>query len=201
MSDAELVALFLQTGTQGCNVMDLAHQLLNEFGSLSLFVSASKQQFLAAKGLGKAKFGQLQAMKEMISRHYLASLHDQPVFENVNHTRTFLLSQMRDERDEVLAVMFLNNQHQLISFKKLFFGTINAASVYPRVIVRHGLELNAAALILVHNHPSGVAEPSMADKSITRQITDAAKLMDIAVIDHFVIGAGYSVSFAERGLI
>lgn len=199
LADAELLAIFLRTGIKGINVVDLSRSLLSEFGSLYGLLSANQQKFCQFRGLGQSKFVQLQASLEIARRYYTETLAKQSVFENVNQTRKFLFSQLRDEANEVFAVLLLDSQHRLIRFKKVFYGTINCANVYPRVLVKLALEHNAAAILLAHNHPSGVAEPSQADKQITRRIVEAMELVDIKVLDHFVTGAGYGVSFAERG--
>jgi DNA repair protein RadC len=201
LSDAELLAIFLRTGIQGCSAVDLARNLLSTFGSLRGLLSASQIEFCQAKGIGQAKFVQLQASIEM-SKRYLAEKMDKvDALNSVEQTQTFLLSKLRDQRQEVFAMLMLDSQHRLIKYRPMFFGTIDSASVYPRVLVKQALDDNAAAVILAHNHPSGVAEPSQADQHITRRIVDAMALVDIRVLDHFVIGDGVAVSFAQRGLI
>lgn len=201
LSDAELLAIFLGTGTKGIDVVDLSGILLRKFGSLYGLLSADKTVFLKTNGLGQAKYAQLQAVLEMAKRYYSEVLEAQPVFDHVLTTRTFLMSQLRDEPNEVFAVILLDSQHRLITFKKVFYGTIDSAIVHPRVLVKLALEKNASAIILAHNHPSGIAEPSLADKSITTRIISALALIDVKVLDHVVIGAGASVSFAERGWV
>jgi DNA repair protein RadC len=181
--------------------VDLARNLLSTFGSLRGLLSASQIEFCQAKGIGQAKFVQLQASIEM-SKRYLAEKMDKvDALNSVEQTQTFLLSKLRDQRQEVFAMLMLDSQHRLIKYRPMFFGTIDSASVYPRVLVKQALDDNAAAVILAHNHPSGVAEPSQADQHITRRIVDAMALVDIRVLDHFVIGDGVAVSFAQRGLI
>lgn len=201
LSDAELLAIFLRTGVPGLSAVDLARLLLKDFGSLRHLFNASLQQFCASKGLGIVKYAQLHAVLELGKRYFAESLSRTNVFCSAEDTRNFLLSQLRDEPNEVFAVLSLDSQHRMISFRKLFFGTINSANVYPRVIVKHLLEDNAAAVILTHNHPSGVAEPSPSDRQITERIQSALELVDIKVLDHFVVGDGYAVSFAERGYL
>ncbi|MEP7705312.1 DNA repair protein RadC [Paraglaciecola sp. 25GB23A] len=201
LSDAELLAIFLRTGIQGCSAVDLARNLLSTFGSLRGLLSATQTEFCQVKGIGQAKFVQLQASIEM-SKRYLAEKMDKvDALNSVEQTQTFLLSKLRDQKQEVFAVLMLDSQHRLIKYRPMFFGTIDSASVYPRVLVKQALDDNAAAVILAHNHPSGVAEPSQADQHITRRIVDAMALVDIRVLDHFVIGDGVAVSFAQRGLI
>lgn len=201
LSDAELLAIFLKAGIPGLHPVNLAKQLIARFGSLRALLGASSETFSQTKGLGEAKYVLIQAVLELAKRFYFESLARSNVFDRAEDTRVFLLSQLRDEPNEVFAVLSLDNQYRMIGFRKLFFGTINAANVYPRVIVKHLLDVNAAAVILTHNHPSGIAEPSDSDKQITHRITDALSLVDIKVLDHFVIGDGYAVSFAERGLL
>lgn len=201
LSDAELLAIFLRTGIQGCSAVDLARYLLSSFGSLRGLCSASQTEFCKVKGLGQAKFVQLQASVEMTKRFLAEKMDRVDALNSVEQTQTFLLSKLRDQPQEVFAMLMLDSQHRLIKYRPMFYGTIDSASVYPRVLVKQALDDNAAAVILAHNHPSGVAEPSQADQHITRRIIDAMALVDIRVLDHFVIGDGVAVSFAQRGLL
>lgn len=201
LSDSELLAIFLRTGIKGCSAIDLARSLLSEFGSLRRLLSASEHEFCQTKGLGQAKFSQLQACLEMSQRYMAETLDKTDVFNSVEQTQAYLMAKLRDQPHEVFAMLLLDSQHRLIKYRPMFYGTIDSASVYPRVLVQQALIDNAAAVILAHNHPSGVAEPSQADKSITRRVIDAFSLMDIKVLDHFVIGDGIAVSFAQRGLL
>ncbi|BEI21797.1 RadC family protein [Vibrio fluvialis] len=201
LSDAELLAIFLRTGTQGMNVLELSDFLLREFGSLRALFSATKDQFCAHKGLGEAKFVQLQAVLEMTQRYLAETLKRGEALTSSQQTKLYLSSVLRDRQREAFYILFLDNQHRVIRDEVLFEGTIDAASVYPREVVKRALHHNAAALILAHNHPSGVAEPSQADRRITQRLTDALALVDIRVLDHFVVGDGDVVSFAERGWI
>lgn len=201
LSDAELLAIFLRTGTPGMNVLELADCLLRQSGSLRALFSASKDQFCAHKGLGEAKFVQLQAVLEMTQRYLAETLKRGDALTSPQQTKLYLTSVLRDRQREAFYILFLDNQHRVIQDEVLFEGTIDAASVYPREVVKRALQLNAAALILAHNHPSGVAEPSQADRRITQRLVDALQLVDIRVLDHFVIGDGEVVSFAERGWI
>ncbi|TDF36450.1 JAB domain-containing protein [Alteromonadaceae bacterium M269] len=201
LSDAELLAIFLRTGLPGISAVDLARGLLNEFGDLRELLSSDVSRFCQGKGLGIAKFVQLQATLEMARRYYQLQLERTNAFSNVNQTVRFLMSRLRDEDREVFALLLLDSQHQLIEYKALFYGSIDSAVVYPREIVKLVLDKQAAAVILAHNHPSGVAEPSIADKQITQRIKSALELIDVTVLDHLIIGDGQSVSFAQRGLI
>ncbi|HGS4462811.1 TPA: DNA repair protein RadC [Vibrio metschnikovii] len=201
LSDAELLAIFLRTGTPGMNVLELADCLLRQAGSLRALFSASKDQFCTHKGLGEAKFVQLQAVLEMTQRYLTETLKRGDALTSPQQTKLYLTSVLRDRQREAFYILFLDNQHRVIQGEVLFEGTIDAASVYPREVVKRALQLNAAALILAHNHPSGIAEPSQADRRITQRLVDALQLVDIRVLDHFVIGDGEVVSFAERGWI
>jgi DNA repair protein RadC len=199
LSDAELLAIFLRTGVAGKSAVDLARELLVRFGGLRPLVEADRQQFCSHHGLGLAKFAQLQAILEMTRRHLQEQLQREDVLENPDSTRRYLASRLRHLPHEVFACLFLDNRHRVIAFEELFRGTIDGASVHPREVVKHALHHNAAALILAHNHPSGVAEPSRADVQITRRLVAALGLVDIRVLDHLVIGDTEAVSLAERG--
>lgn len=199
LSDAELLAIFLRTGVSGLSAVDLSRQLLQQFGSLRALLGAEQQDFCGAHGLGSAKYAQLQAVLEMGRRHLAEQLQRGEALTSPGLTRDFLQAQLRDRGREVFALLLLDNQHRVIRFVELFYGTLDSASVWPREIVQIALKHNAAAVILAHNHPSGVAEPSRADRQITDRILAALALVDIRVLDHLVIGDGITVSFAERG--
>ncbi|TFG80743.1 MAG: JAB domain-containing protein [Chromatiales bacterium] len=201
LSDAELLALFLRTGLRGKTAVDLARELLCAFGGLRGLLDADRAAFCAHAGLGPAKFAELQAVLEMARRHWQQHLQREDVLENPDTTRRFLGSRLRHLKYEVFACLFLDNRHRVIALEELFNGTIDGASVHPREVVRRVLHFNAAAVILAHNHPSGVAEPSRADVQLTRRLVDALALVDVRVLDHFIVGDGPGVSFAERGLI
>ena len=201
LTDAELLAIFLRTGTPGVTAIDLAYNLLNDFSSLRNLFNAELDDFSRTKGIGPAKYVQLQAVLEMSKRYLRETLEKQDVIANPEDTRQYLKSQLRDKPYEVFAALFLDNRHQIIKFEELFRGTIDGASVYPREVVKKALEQNAAALIIAHNHPSGVAEPSSADERITLRLKDALGLVDIRLLDHLIIGDGEIVSLAERGVL
>ena len=201
LSDAELLAIFLRTGLRGKTAVDLARELLAAFGSLRVLLDADRTAFCAHAGLGDAKFAQLQAILEMARRHLQEQLSREDTLENPDTTRRFLTARLRHLPHEVFACLFLDNRHRVIAFEELFRGTIDGASVHPREVVRRVLHFNAAAVILAHNHPSGVPEPSRADVQLTRRLVDALALVDVRVLDHFIVGEGSGVSFAERGLI
>ncbi|AVV34410.1 MAG: JAB domain-containing protein [Cobetia sp.] len=199
LSDAELLAIFLRVGIKGRSAVDLARDLLNTFGGLRPLLEATQQDFCAARGLGDAKYVQLQASLELSRRHLESLLMRGAALTSPLLVRRYLSSHLRDLPHEVFAALFLDSQHRVIRFETLFTGTLDAAAVYPREVVKRALALNAGALILAHNHPSGVAEPSEADRRITQRLEEALGLFDIRVLDHFVVGDGEVVSFAERG--
>lgn len=201
LSDAELLAIFLRTGCVGKSAVDLARELLQEFGGLRPLLEASQTEFCRGPGLGNAKYAQLQAVLEMARRHLSASLQTGNALTSPGLVRQYLSARLRHHQREVFAVLFLDNQHRLITYAELFHGTIDSASVYPREVVKEALARNAAAIILAHNHPSGVAEPSQADRRITERIQAALELVDIRVLDHMVVGDSEVVSFAERGFL
>ncbi|EGU33580.1 RadC family protein [Vibrio scophthalmi] len=201
LTDTELLAIFLRTGTQGINVLELADRLLREFGSLRSLFAASEEQFCTQKGLGKAKYVQLQASLEMSQRYLNETLKRGDALTSPQQTKLFLSSLLRDRQREGFYILFLDSQNRVIRGELMFEGTIDSASVYPREVVKRTLDHNAAALILAHNHPSGVAEPSQSDRRITRRLSDALALVEVRVLDHFVVGDGEVVSFAERGWI
>ncbi|MFO7953583.1 RadC family protein [Thioalkalivibrio sp.] len=198
LSDAELLAIFLRTGVAGKSAVDVARDLLSRFGGLRPLLQADQAGFCAAPGLGDAKYAQLQAVLEMGRRHLAADLERGDALTSPGATRQFLAARLRDYPFEVFGVLFLDNRHRVIAFEELFRGTIDGASVHPREVVRRSLHHNAAAVILAHNHPSGVAEPSCSDVAITRRLADALGLVDVRVLDHVII-ADESVSLAERG--
>jgi DNA repair protein RadC len=201
LTDAELLAIFLRTGTHGKSAVDLARDLLNDFGSLKALLSADQRRFCQANGLGDAKYAQLQAVMEMARRHFKEALQRGDVLGSPDVTRAYLSAQLRGYGYEVFACLLLDNQNRVIELTELFRGTIDAASVYPREVARLALQHNAAAVIFAHNHPSGSNEPSLSDKQITAQLKQAMALFDIRVLDHFIIGDGEPYSFAEHGLI
>lgn len=199
LTDAELLAIFLRTGLAGKTAVDLARELLTRFGSLRGLLRADRSAFCAAKGLGDAKYTQLQAVVEMSRRYLAESIREPQALNDPAAVRRFLQAQLRDRDREVFAALFLDTQHRLIRYEELSVGTLDGASVYPREVVKVALGLSAAAVIFAHNHPSGVAEPSTADRLLTERLQQALRLVDVRVLDHFVVGSGQPVSFAERG--
>ncbi|KFA58277.1 hypothetical protein A9G34_06710 [Gilliamella sp. Choc4-2] len=198
LSDAELLALFLRTGTRNLPVLALSQSLLNDFGSLYNLINASHQDFCQKNGLGTAKYTQLKAVVELSSRYLKVKMAHENLLSSPSVTHHYLASRLANKDREIFMVIFLDNQHHVISSEEMFVGTYNCVEVHPREIVRRALQHNAAALILAHNHPSGMAEPSQADRHLTQKIEEVCRLVDIRVIDHIVIGKGEYVSFAER---
>ncbi|GAA5525888.1 UPF0758 protein YsxA [Microbulbifer aestuariivivens] len=201
LSDAELLAIFLRTGLPGLSAVDLARQLLADFGGLRPLLEAERADFCSGKGLGDAKYVQLQAVLEMARRHLAETLQRTDALCSPDAVRDFLAAQLRHRRREVFCCLYLDSQHRVVAFEELFEGTLNAASVYPREVVQAALQRGAAAVILAHNHPSGVSEPSQADLWITERLKQALELVDIKVLDHMIVGEGAALSFAERGLL
>ena len=201
LSDAELLAIFLRTGTVAASALDQARQLLSEFGSVRGILEASHTDFCAQPGMGTSKFVQFQAALELSQRHMLQTLQRSDCLTSSALTRSYIHARMRAYTREVFLCLFLDNQHRVIAQEELFYGTIDGSAVHPREVVRRSLHHNAAALIFAHNHPSGVAEPSQADISITRRLKNALSLVDIRTLDHLVVGDGEVTSLAERGLL
>ena len=199
LSDAELLAIFLRTGVAGQSAVELARRLLADFGSLRALLEADLPAFSAHLGLGPAKFAQLQAVLEMARRHLAERLRRDSALESPQAVRDYLKAQLRHEPHEVFGCLFLDTRHRVLAFEALFQGSIDGASVYPRQVVKRALAHNAAALILVHNHPSGVAEPSQADRLLTQRLKEALGLIEVRVLDHFVVGDGEPQSLAELG--
>jgi DNA repair protein RadC len=201
LSDAEVLAILLRTGTPGRSALDLARDALAAFGSLRQLIAADRRRFCAAAGLGLVRYAELQAAAEISRRQLSQSLRAGPLLASPKATRDFLSARLRDLEHEVFCCIYLDKRHRLIQFEELFRGTIDGASVHPREIVKLALQRNAAAVIVAHNHPSGIAEPSQADELITQRVKEALALVDIRLLDHIIVGEGVSVSLAERGLI
>lgn len=199
LSDAELLAIFLRTGIPGCDAVGLAQQILIKFGSLTNLLKAPQDVFCDGPGLGPAKYVQLQAVVEMSRRYLRESLETGQALTNPGDARQFLLAHMRDLPNEQFLCLWLDSQHRVVKTETLFHGTIDSAAVYPREVVRAALNHNAAAVILAHNHPSGLAEPSQADRLITDRLVTALQAIEVRVLDHMVVGHGVVISFAERG--
>lgn len=201
LNDAELLSIFLGTGTKGLPVLPLAGHLLDDFGGIRGLVSAGKEHLCSRTGIGPAKCAIILAALELAKRYLLLGLERGETITDPTSTGDFLRLRLRESPREIFACLFLDNQHRLIAYEELFFGTIDGASVHPREVVRCALAHNAAAVIFAHNHPSGVAEPSQADRRITERLQSALSLIDVRVLDHMVVGDLEVVSFAERGLL
>jgi DNA repair protein RadC len=201
LADAELIALLLRTGLRGTSVLQLAQQLLDAFGGLQGLLQASATDLKCIKGLGPAKRAEITAVMELARRSLAQQLAQRTVLSSPQQVKDFLRLQLVHEGHEVFAVMFLDVQNQLLQFEPMFRGTLTQASVYPREVVKRALAVQASAVILAHNHPSGIAEPSRADEFLTQSLKQALALIDVRVIDHLVVGADQAISFAERGLL
>ena len=199
LSNAELLAIFLRTGVQGMSAIDLAEALLDRFGGLGPLLKADQDSFCAAKGLGPAKYCQLQATLELTKRYLEEQLKQSPIFTKPKQVEDYLAVQMKDYQREVFSVLLLDTRHQLLGYHEIFHGTIDTTSVHPREVVRLALQKNAAAIIVAHNHPSGVADPSQSDIAITQRLKAALELVDIRLLDHFIIGQGEITSLADLG--
>lgn len=201
LSDAELLAVLLQTGTRGKTSLDVAREILSRYGGLVGLMAADRRSLTENSGIGAAKAARFLAMKELAQRHMLEGIKSKDILTSSSATRDYLRAKFRDCESEIFSCLFLNNQHHVVKLEELFRGTIDGAAVYPREVVKRCLHHNAAAVILAHNHPSGVAEPSQADIAITNKLRIALQTIDVRVLDHLVIGSSMVVSFAERGLL
>ena len=201
LSDAELLAVFLRTGVAGCSALDLSRSLLSDFGSLSAMLAASPAHLQKARGMGEAKTAQLLAALELARRSLGETLASRDALSSPRAVGDYLRLTLAGRDHEVFLAILLDAQHRVIACEELFRGTLTQTSVYPREVVKCALRHNAAAVILAHNHPSGVAEPSQADELLTRSLRSALALVDVQVLDHFVVAADRTTSFAERGLL
>jgi DNA repair protein RadC len=201
LSDSELLAIFLRTGVRGASAVDLARRLLERFGSLASLFAAPLAAIAEVPGLGPAKYAQLQAVLELSRRALREEMEQRDALTSPAAVRNYLRLALQGKEREVFVAVFLDAQHRAMHVEELFAGTLTQTSVYPREVVRRALAANAAAVIFAHNHPSGVAEPSHADQALTRALTQALALVDVRVLDHFVVARGGCVSFAERGLL
>ena len=195
-SDAELLALFLRTGATG-----LTARLLQRFGGLRELLHAEADALVAEQGVGEARSAMLRALPELARRYFASALTPGKTIRSPADTEAFLQARIRHLGHEVFCCLFLDNRHRVLRFDEMFRGTIDGTSVYPREVVKEALAINAAAVILAHNHPSGVAEPSQADERITRRLKSALELVDIRLLDHLIIGEGRATSMATRGLL
>ncbi len=201
LSDAELLAIFLRVGVVGKSAVDLARDLLSRFGSLNAIFAASEAELSQIHGIGSSKYVQLQAIFEMSRRALNEQLQQRDVFKSPQHVRDYLILKLGSLNREVFLVMFLDAQNRLNATEEMFSGTLTQTSVYPREVVKRAMHYNAASVIFAHNHPSGVAEQSAADEMLTKQLKEALALVDVRVLDHFIIAGNQTLSFAERGLL
>jgi DNA repair protein RadC len=201
LSDAELLAIFLRTGIAGKSAVDLARELLTGFQGLTGLFSADQSEFCEVRGMGPAKYAQLQAVLEMARRALAEKMKNGDAMSSPQSVRDYLRLTLQGKKHEIFVGIFLDAQNRTIAAEELFKGTLTQTSVYPREVVKRALHHNAAAIIFAHNHPSGVAEPSRADEILTQSLKQALALVDVNVLDHFIVGAGSAMSFAERGLI
>ena len=201
LSDAELLAIFLRVGMKGKSAVDLARELVNKFGSLNGLFSASEAQLCAVNGIGEAKYVQLQAVLEMAKRALAEQMKTADALSSPQAVRDYLKLTLARLPHEVFVAVFLTAQNRVIAVEELFRGTLTQTSVYPREIVKRSLAHNAASVIFAHNHPSGEAAPSQADRALTSALADALALVDIRVLDHFIVAPGASLSFAEQGIL
>lgn len=199
LSDAELLAVLLRTGRKGTSAIQMGHELLEQYSGLAGLLSYNSKD-KSIKGLGPAKRAQLSAALELSRRCLAQSLKKGDALNSPQQTRRYLQSELAGEANEVFAALFLDTRHRVISLEKLFNGTIDGASVHPRVVVQRALATNAAAVIFCHNHPSGVAEPSVSDEAITQTLKEALALVDVRVLDHIIVASNQTVSLAERGM-
>ena len=201
LTDAELLALLLRTGSAGQGVLALAGQVLQRCEGYAGLLGAAPERLLGIKGLGPAKRAELLAVMEMARRALAQPLREAPVFDTPGRVKDYLALHLAGRDQEVFVVLFLDSQHRLLRLEEMFHGTLTQTSVYPREVVKRALALNAGAVVLAHNHPSGVAEPSRADEHLTQTLKAALQLVDVRVLDHLIVGAGSVSSMAERGLL
>jgi DNA repair protein RadC len=201
LSDAELLAIFLRTGVTGKSAVDLARDLLAQFGSLTQLFAASEKEFCDIHGMGQAKFVQLQAVLEMSRRALQEEMQSGDALNSPRAVREYLQLLLRTRPQEVFIAIFLDAQHRVIASEELFQGTLTQTSVYPREVVKRALHHNAAAVIFAHNHPSGVVESSQSDRLLTDALKHALQLVDVRVLDHFIVAGASCLSFAEKGML
>ena len=201
LSDAELLAIFLRVGVVGKSAVDLARDLLTQFGNLNAIFSASENELSQVRGIGTSKYVQLQAIFEMSRRALSEQLQQQDVFNSPAQVRDYLCLKLGSLKREVFLVLFLDAQNRLIGSEEMFSGTLTQTSVYPREVVKRAMHFNAASVILAHNHPAGFAKQSQADELITGQLKMALALVDVNVLDHFIVAGNTTLSFTERGLL
>jgi DNA repair protein RadC len=201
LSEAELLAILIRTGIRGLSALDVARELLTEFGSLRGVLTADRQRVCAARGLGPSQYVALQAALELTRRHYQQLMFARPALADTGAIKDFLRMRLRDLPHEVFCCVYLDSHHRVCGFEELFRGTIDGATVHPREVIKQALAQNAAAVILAHNHPSGDPRPSQADELVTRRLRDALSSVEIRLVDHLIVADGACESLAERGLL
>jgi DNA repair protein RadC len=201
LSDAELLAIFLRVGVAGKSAVDLARDLLNQFGSLNGIFAATEHALSQVHGIGTSKYVQLQAIFEMSRRALGEQLQTRNVLNSPQAVRDYLVLKLGSLTKEVFLVLFLDTQNRLVATEEMFSGSLKETSVYPREVVKRALHHNAASVILAHNHPTGIAQQSSADELLTKQLKQALALVDVRVLDHFIVAANHTLSFSEKGLI
>lgn len=201
LSDADLLAALIHSGAGVDSASDLAERLLKRFGSLRALLHADAKTIIAERGIGEARAAVIRSLPEIARRYFEEALPIGEAIRSPSDTESFLQAKMRHLGHELFCCLYLDNRHRVLRFDEMFRGTIDGTSVYPREVVKEALRINAAAVILAHNHPSGVAEPSQADERITRRLKSALELVDIRLLDHLIIGDGKATSLAARGLI
>lgn len=201
LSEAELLAIVIRCGTRGLSAVDLSRDLLLKFGSLRALLSADVKRFCERPGMTPTRYAELQAALELTRRHYEMALRSGPGLMCPRTTQEYLIARLRDRPYEVFCCLYLDNRNRLIAFDELFRGTVNGANVHPREVIKQALAHNAVSVILAHNHPSGIAEPSAADELITHRLREGLALVEIQLLDHLVVGDGECISFRQRGLL
>ena len=201
LSDAELLAIFLRVGVVGKSAVDLARDLLTQFGSLNGIFAATENALSQVHGIGSSKYVQLQAIFEMSRRALGEQLQQRDVLASPQAVRDYLVLKLGSYTKEVFLVLFLDTQNRLLATEEMFSGSLTETSVYPREIVKRVLHHNAAAVIFAHNHPSGIVQQSQADELLTKQLQQALALIDVRVLDHFIVAGNNTLSFSERGLL
>ncbi len=201
LSDAELLAIFIRTGVQGKSAVDVSRELIVRFGGLRKTLNTEMEEICMVSGFGPAKYALIQAALELGKRYLGETLKHKDALSSPKQVSDYLTHQLRDRNKEVFAIIYLDSRHKVIEYEELFFGTINGATVHPREVVKSVLRHNAAAVIIAHNHPSGVAEPSSSDTAITLKLQEALQLIDVKLLDHLIIGDGEFVSLVDRGII
>ncbi len=201
LSDAELLAIFLRVGVTGKSAVDLARDLLNQFGNLNVIFAATETEISQVHGMGSSKYAQLQAIFEMSRRALTEQMQTRDVLTSPKQVRDYLCLKLGAFNREVFMVLFLDAQNRVVATEEMFSGTLTQTSVYPREVVKRALHHNAASVIFAHNHPSGIAQQSLADETLTAALKQALALMDVRVLDHFIVAGNSILSFAERGIL